>query len=902
MLIKTSRWDEGSALVVVILALGLLTALALVLILNTGTDRAISRNSSATTKALFSADTGIQKLRDFLSYDYSNDRVGLSAKRGWSNKWLVVPSGTSGACTTNASGVGLSPCSGDAVGLASVSYFNLDPTGVADTDNDGVIDIDTPWYINTSIPGATGGINNNTWRLMFRNLREQPTSTVSSSRIFVLAVGVSETYGTGKSAIEPVSASTINAGRLVENGFAGEDVSVWNNIVFLGGEVGTPFLGDVKLYGSAHVINGTDGANALNMSGNLGFFNYYHDAANGTTANPPCCNNGPDTMLTDRLAPLPVGPQGPTLNSKVRIRVGNLSVTSSATIGCAKDTTTNGKETFDALFMNGTYGQPSNLHFDAYGEYDVSDDFLDQLKYPDTIDNTQTHTDSGITYPNYQAYLVGNSDGSSATADYGGVALDLTPINPNNQDTSTTHWEFEEESVTNRQEAEKLLANLQSGTGLETRGTSGNNSTYINNRSMNWLTRNISAPGDNPQGNPLLGGATGTIVYFGFDRIDGSTQLEPVIGYQTSAAASSVTWVRGGVGGSTGSLCPGSNHALAAGNPPPPCSISNATGTAANNDQRAYLSGAYFVVKMVRYTAGGQTHMYVHSLAYFPKARLMSKPFVNFLFDNVSQANGSTAWATMFPNATVASGHKGMIYLINDYLQVPSQSDGDPSTPDPDDTVDINQSSWTCNGTVPVNGYSGGLLGTGTCSSGLPPAGIALISDYSRSDSALISSGAVLLPGPLVISSVSGGPAPDRGITYDGRFTWYVPSWAPSAPALTDPVSSGGNSIVKIDSYLFPRNEFPCDDEMVIMSAGDVNTAESSSQARAALLIYARNKVTIRKQMDFAGTMVAWAFAVGNGSGNPNYLQVPATLSCLPDFLIAKDNYTYLRTTNWVER
>jgi hypothetical protein len=54
--------------------------------------------------------------------------------------------------------------------------------------------------------------------------------------------------------------------------------------------------------------------------------------------------------------------------------------------------------------------------------------------------------------------------------------------------------------------------------------------------------------------------------------------------------------------------------------------------------------------------------------------------------------------------------------------------------------------------------------------------------------------------------------------------------------------------------------------------------------------------------MDFAGTMVAWNFALGNGNGNPNFLQVPAFLGCIPDFLIAKDKYTYLRTTSWVER
>lgn len=900
---KSSHWDEGSSLVVVILALGLLTALALVLILNTASDRAISRNSSATSKALFSADTGIQKLRDFLSYDYSNDRIGLASNRAWSNKWLIVPSGTTGACTTDSAGVGLSPCTGDAVGLASVSYFNLDPTGVADTDNDGVIDIDTPWYIDTNIPGAIGNINNNTWRIMFRNFRETPGSSVSSSRIFLMAVGISELYGTGKSGVQLASASSnINAGRFIENGLAGEDVSVWNNIVFLGGPVNTPFLGDIKLYGSAHVINGTDGSNTLDMSGNLGFFNYYHVAANGTTANPPCCNNGPDTILTDRLAPLPLGPQGPTMNSKVRIRVGDLSVTSSATIGCDTDSTTNGKETFDALFMNGTYVDPANLHFDAYGDYDISNDFIDKLKFPDTIDNSQPFFDSGITYPNYQAYLVGNSDGNSGTPDYGGVALDLTPINPTNSNNQNNgRWEFEEETSANRQEAEKLLSNLQSGSGLETRGTSGNNATYINNRSMNWLTRNIDAPGNNPQGNPLLGGSIGTIVYFGFDRINGSTPLEPVIGYQTSASGSSVTWVRGGVGGYTGSLC-GAGGALPAGNPPPPCSISNSSTPAAYTAQRTNLSGAYFVVKMVRYTAGGQTHMYVHSLVFLPKERLMSKPFVNFLFDNIDQSNGSAAWATMFPNATVANGHKGMIYRINDYLEVPSQDDGNGSTPDPDDTVDISQSSWTCSGTVPANGYNGGKLGTGPCSSGMPPAGYALVGDYSRSDSALISSGAVLLPGPLYLSSLTGGPAPNRGITYDGRFTWYVPSWAPTAPALTDPAASAGDSIVKVDTYLFPRNQFPCDDAMVIMSAGDVSTAESASQSRDALLIYARNILTIRKQMDFAGTMVAWSFAVGNGSGNPNYLQVPALMGCLPDFLIAKDPISYLRTTSWVER
>ena len=867
------KYEKGSSLIVVILVVSLLALMGLGLVMNTVTDRAVARNMSATNKALFSAETGLERLNEMFEFDFAYDRTGFSETRGWSNVWLIVEPGTAGADTTDLTGQCTQHNPKHNVGLPGISFFHIDdPTlddnldgnfqNDIDTDGDGIVDVTKPYFLNPNIPGATGTIGAdgetstsklNRWRILVRNIKDAPNAAyVSHNNVSILVLGVSEDYGTGFSG-QRDDGQVVNGTRLIEQGLTAEPVSIWNNVCFLG-ITNSELLGTMKYYGSVHMINGAYGTNVLEMSGNVGVFNYYRNAASGLANNPPCCNNGPDAALTNLLAGLPTTRTGvPTLNAKVRIKNGDLLVEGSATIGCANDNSQPGKETLDELLTNGTYSLADHLHFDRYSVYDVHEDFMDRIKFPDTISNSQKYYDMprGKTYANYQAYLVGNPD-SSVAEDYGALALDLTPINPTNSSSSSDPWVFADENSTATRESNKLLTNLLTGTGSETRGGGNANASYVTGRSMNWLTRNLAA-NHNPQGSPLNGG-NGTIVYFGFDRYDSATSHEPVIGYQI--AGQSIQWVRGGP-------------------------VSSGTPIELSQPENHH-NGAYFVVKVARYSI---TQTLVHALVYIPRNAIVSSKFTNFLFHpGVSGTSAEqTAWDAQFALAPVSGGHKGMIRFMNDFLDVPAQ------TATINDDADIDPTTWGLPALSAANSYTYPFL-----------------TDSMTGDvmtkSAILGSGIVLLPGPLYFDSAGTGSGDGTGIDYDGRLSIMVPSWAPTAPVLAEPANSSGNNAIFIRAFIYPKTQFPCNDALSIISSGDVDTSPNPSQKREALVIYARNKYVVGKQTDLAGSAVAWNYIEGSGSGNPNYLQVPAMNTCMPDFLPGKDPITFTRPTTWMER
>jgi hypothetical protein len=811
---ENRKVEKGSAFIMAIFAMALVAIIGLVLVMNIQTERAISRNQAATSKAFFLADTGLNKLRAFLDYDFAYDRIGLAPGRGWANRWLLVPNGTTGALQTNSAGVGPG---GEAVGLPNVTFFDLgnDPN-------------QQPYYINTTISGATGQINQNSWRVMFRNFKESPGSAnpFSDRRLFILVAGRSENYGTGL--------QVVNAGRFVELGIAAEPISIWDNVAFLGDPPSDPdVLGNIKLHGSLHIIDGTAGQTTVHLGGNIGFENYYPTATQPTAC---CGNTSPDTMLTDRMAPLPVNVRGEvTMNSKIRIRKGNLTITGSGTIGCANNPNNSVKESFDALYINGSFPS-SQMYFDKIDTYDVPDEFLNRLVFPDPISNNQPyfHRETNTNFPNYQAFLVGNPDGNLLSPDFGAAALDLTAINYNLSNNQNERWEFSQEPncnpANNSCESRHLLTQILTlPGGSENRGLAGNNDTYINGRSGSWLLRNL-AGGNNPPGNPSLPGSLpfqeGTRIYFGFDRTDG----QPVIGFK-GQTDTSITYVEG--------------------------------GALSNTQKQDNHNGAYFVLKHIQYG----NYMVVSGLVYFPRGASISQKFTNFLF-----YPGGTNWNTMFPLAT---GHKGILRLMNDFLTVTPQSagiDGDP---------DFDPQDWGLPAVPPS-----------------PPGYAALgVTTYSS----IMASGIILLPGPVYFTGATSGTPSDRRLEYDGRFTFYVPSWGDCSIANVSPSCSATSDSIHIDTHLLPKVQFPCNDAIALMSVSNVESGGGVSQKRGALVLYVKNTHELGHQMDLGGSMVA-ADLTMSGTGNPNYLQSPALNGCLPDFLIAKDPITYIRPMNWVER
>src|SRR5688572_9902771 len=215
---QIKKYEKGSALLVSILVVSLLALMGLGLVMNAVTDRAVARNMAATNKALFAAETGLERLHELLDFDFAYDRTGFSETRGWSNVWLLVPPGTTGADTTDLTGECTQHSPKHNVGLPGVSFFHIDDPSIddngdsnfqndVDTDGDGIVDVTTPYFVNPAIPGATGTIGAegetssdrlNRWRIMVRNLKEAPSEPyVSYRQVGILVMGVSEDHGIG---------------------------------------------------------------------------------------------------------------------------------------------------------------------------------------------------------------------------------------------------------------------------------------------------------------------------------------------------------------------------------------------------------------------------------------------------------------------------------------------------------------------------------------------------------------------------------------------------------------------------------------------------------------------------------------------------------------------------------
>src|SRR5262249_17002788 len=80
--------EKGSALVIAIFFIMILTVIGLSLMLNTSVDNVVSNNYSKTVRATYTATSGIERFKAYLLYDFKHD------PKGWGNRYLVVPQGS----------------------------------------------------------------------------------------------------------------------------------------------------------------------------------------------------------------------------------------------------------------------------------------------------------------------------------------------------------------------------------------------------------------------------------------------------------------------------------------------------------------------------------------------------------------------------------------------------------------------------------------------------------------------------------------------------------------------------------------------------------------------------------------------------------------------------------------
>jgi len=192
-----------------------------------------------------------------------------------------------------------------------------------------------------------------------------------------------------------------------------QNLSPWNNAIFAGaGASGAAVNGNVEIRGSVHILGSdldpTDYAVDLGGTAELVGNNY----------------NGLDAALLPKVPVLPTtiynGENVSTLNAELRVKVGKVGLSGSATVGEVDVPANSTKETVDNVFVTngwGGTGGTGNVHSD--NGWSNSYDLGDSVSFPSLSDPYGAGT--------YQEYLESNALVISADAD-----LDtLANIDPN---------------------------------------------------------------------------------------------------------------------------------------------------------------------------------------------------------------------------------------------------------------------------------------------------------------------------------------------------------------------------------------------------------------------------------------------------------------------------------------
>ncbi|MCI0605529.1 hypothetical protein L0156_21300 [bacterium] len=400
---KTFDKQKGVALILALFFLLILSVLGLSLITNTQMEQAASNSYSETVRATYAAQAGIERFRTYLLYDYKWD------PQSWGNGLLYVPKGTAGALP------------GTGIGETDHDYFDLSNGGAISAPGEVPYDVlDT--VPESENPSLFPEITDPTYmppagyQIMLRNIGSP--GAFSFNEICVISIGYT---GTRKNLFMDY-AKGVN---ILENCFNGEDISIWNNIIF-GEETTNSGGGNVSAHGNIHVLGvGISDPDDVSYVTKADVYNCYDDGSCG----------GQGELTAAGLNIYLNGPQAAreTLGAKLRVRNGTVDLTTgNAWVGPG------GSAPFEGAFVcedcgNFGYEGSSRDKVNAleYAGYDIPAELFSLVRLP-RVEDPYEDPVSGIVYPNYSTYLLGND----ATADPGILGLKLaTALGSNNTTT-----------------------------------------------------------------------------------------------------------------------------------------------------------------------------------------------------------------------------------------------------------------------------------------------------------------------------------------------------------------------------------------------------------------------------------------------------------------------------------
>ena len=137
----------------------------------------------------------------------------------------------------------------------------------------------------------------------------------------------------------------------------------------------------------------------------------------------------------------------------------------------------------------------------------------------------------------------------------------------------------------------------------------------------------------------------------------------------------------------------------------------------------------------------------------------------------------------------------------------------------------------------------------------------------------------------LVIGKVREEEEEEETIIFDGKGTL---------------VSAYPEADIFIHDHLLSNGEFPTEDSLGLISAGDINvaTGEWDNHLNIMGAFYAENTITMAKQTELAGTFVSNYIDMGNEV--PSIYQVPELINNMPPGMPGATTYS-IYTNNWHE-
>ena len=371
--------QNGGILVVALFFVAIVSAIGLSLIVNTQIEHVVSNNYAKTTRATFAAQSGLERMKAYLIYDFRKD------PDTWKDDVIIVPPGTPGSVpSTKVPGENE---------IAIPGYPTAGPSFPPYLLPESIQDFNYPaLYAATTFPSYTPAAG---YQMLLRPVPKVAGGlTVDPNQICFQAAGFT---GTSKSMMNMNSRGM----NLLEQCLAAADISVWNNIVFSTTPISSG-MGDVRVHGNVHLLGPTNPVpstdTTITVNGNAAWSNSYRDPGLNNQARIPSILS--NTLDPDEDARTELG-------AFIRIRNGLVDSSGSPHLGTSQ-------VPFEGAFgckdCGGKFGFTTSAypHVKAHeiAEYDIPSDLEDVLIVPQTGDPYRDRINK-VLYPNYSAYLKG---------------------------------------------------------------------------------------------------------------------------------------------------------------------------------------------------------------------------------------------------------------------------------------------------------------------------------------------------------------------------------------------------------------------------------------------------------------------------------------------------------------